>query len=85
MSADNGIYILKCNNGCKVLHAQGIDAIYFEPDESGFNHESVREIFAEAELLTEAEADEKAIQLAEDAYYTEYGVCEIDYPFDAPS
>jgi hypothetical protein len=32
MSADNGIYILKCKDGWRVAHAQSIDNIYWWPD-----------------------------------------------------
>jgi len=84
MSSDNGIYILKCNNGSKVIYAGAIDNLEFQADESGFNHEIVKEYYEDAELLSHEDAQKKAFELEKEIGYTEYGINTIVYPFYAP-
>ena len=76
MSADNGIYIHKFDEGFKVCHAQCIENIHWHPDESGYNQDEL-ETYFEGSLLykTEDEALRAASALLKEVEWTEYGIC----------
>lgn len=96
MSADNGIYILKSpkDNGdgfeFRVTHAQAIENIYWNPDanEEGpdVNPKSLIDYFGECELLTEQDAQDKALaiekEILDDDFcpILEYGINTLEVP-----
>ena len=75
MSADNGIYIHEFENGWKVCHAQAIENIFWEADESGYNQNELKTYFEESSLYkTEDDAMKEAVKLSKEYEWTEYGI-----------
>jgi hypothetical protein len=99
MSADNGVYILASRGPKKrrgytkeyrVVHAQAIDNITWQPDypagngESELNQKYVLLIFGNARVFTDRRIAEGYAQclydeLVGDDYVVEYGTCFLDY------
>ena len=95
MSADNGIYILKSPKGnsfeFRVIHAQAIENINYDPDESGFNIEALKTYFGRAQVFSdEDKAAKEACSMADavvgDTFcpILEYGISYISIPFKFP-
>lgn len=95
MSADNGIYILKSPKGkgfeFRVIHAQAIENINYEPDKGGFNTEQIKRYFDSAQVFSdEDQAWRKARDMAKEitsdefCFILEYGISSISIPFEFP-
>ncbi len=95
MSADNGIYILKSPKGdgfeFRVIHAQAIENIEWEPDKEGYNTKQLRGYFGEAQVFTsDNEALREAGRMADEVLaddfcpILEYGISDISIPFEFP-
>jgi hypothetical protein len=91
MSADNGIYILVSPNKetgfteYRVIYAQSIDNIYFQPDHGDFNTEHLRNYFAKCKFNTsDIDALAYARKLESKYSYLEYGIkwiyMNVDFP-----
>lgn len=83
MSADNGIYILKTKDGFRVIHAQAIENVTYEPNEDGWNPYEIWAYFHRVAPFTELKA---ALARAHQLYKehiahgpVEYGVCDLDF------
>lgn len=84
MSADNGVYILHTKDGYRVAHAQAIDNIIYQPDDSGFNLRQLYFKFERSKVYSKKEAHKKAFEIYEEIMnddfcpICEYGIQEID-------
>ncbi len=76
MSADNGIYVHEFADGWRVCHAQCIENIYWEADQSGYNQTELAEYFEKSSLYkTKDDAIKAAVDLAEEHdWMLEYGI-----------
>jgi len=84
MSSDNGIYICEFpNQEWRVIHAQAIDNLSYEPDdEDGFNSVQVINYcnVGAATFGSKEQAMVHAHRMAEDYEILEYGVSVIKFP-----
>jgi len=96
MSADNGIYILHTKDGYRVTHAQAIENIEWQPDESGFNLRTLYNYFRDSVCYkSKKEASDRAVELYEEEIsgpcgIVEYGISfieatHIEFPSEQPS
>jgi len=90
MSADNGIYILQSPKNdqyeFRVIHAQAIDNLEWEPDRDGFNTAELKRYFGEATVYDdEDEVWKVARRMSKDYVILEYGISKIVLPFEFPS
>ena len=79
MSADNGIYILKLKDQYRIIEAQAIDNLYWNPDSNteqpDINLKQVVSYYGHAPSFdTRNAALEKAGQMLDDVYVCEYGI-----------
>lgn len=75
MSADNGIYIHKFEDGWRVCHAQAIENIYWPADESGYNQKELKAYFEKSPLYkTKLDVLAAAAELSEEYEILEYGI-----------
>lgn len=86
MSADNGIYIGKFGEEYRVIHAQAIENVEYEPDFHGFNAEWVARYYHSAPCFaTKAEALALASQMEDEILsddfcpILEYGISTINF------
>lgn len=82
MSADNSVIIGCFPNEFRVIHAQAIDNLSYEPDdEDGFNSGAVVRYFSKGEVCPSVEiAIVRAHKLADSIAILEYGVSKIHFP-----
>lgn len=90
MSADNGIYILATKGKSflteyRVIHAQAIENINWQPDESGFNMLNLWDYFKDSEVFFDQDSARKKAQsiykeIIKNDFcpIVEYGICEIN-------
>ena len=88
MSADNGIYILKANDGYRVVHAQAIENLWWWDEGTGsekgeLNPKYIYDYFYRCPLLKTKEAalsyaDMLYNDIMDSGFYTEYGIQYID-------
>lgn len=85
MSADNGVYILRTNDGeIRVAHAQAIENI--RQGKTTLDKASIILYFKDSEVYTDGDkAFQKATELLEDVGYAEYGICAIDLDISYPN
>lgn len=98
MSADNGIYILHCNDGYRVSHCQCIENIYCQcrrKDDLEFNARYLYQYFGDCEVWTKHKsAQDEATRLyqeivGDDCGIVEYGIQSIgsgkfEFPKEEP-
>lgn len=95
MSADNGIYILKSPKGdgfeFRIIHAQAIENIEYEPDREGYNTQELKRYFGKAKVFDNKEGAWKlAFEIEQDILsddfcpILEYGISSISLPFEFP-
>lgn len=101
MSSDNGLYILATRGKLmfpeyRVTHAQAIENINWNPDESGFNLLTLWQYFKDSNVYFErdkawSKARAMHNEIMEDDYcpIVEYGICEInalniEFPSEQP-
>lgn len=90
MSADNGIYILQTKDGFRVSHAQAIENINWQADETGFNLREIYKYFHDAKFFKSIEGAFKEAFRIYDLYsIVEYGICpikafNIEFPKECP-
>jgi len=82
MSADNAVIVGCFPNEFKVIHAQAIDNLGYEPDdEDGFNSREVISYFNNGKTFSHLEkALVYAHELADNTTFVEYGVQKIQFP-----
>lgn len=77
MSADNGIYVCKFPEGYRVIYMHAVDNLTYGSIEE--QDEFRKEVFKNVPLIEdEDEAWRIARKMAEDRYYLEYGISQID-------
>jgi hypothetical protein len=85
MSADNGIYILESDDGYRITHAQAIENITYDPDDTGYNQEWVKCLFGDCKVFsTIDQARDEAWRLyneimESDFPIVEYGISTVGY------
>ena len=78
MSADNGIYIHKFDDGWAVIHTQAIENIYWHKGDAPYNYKILNEYFEGApRFKTQPEALSYAWKLAKEYPMLEYGISEV--------